>query len=235
MKIAICDDDSVQLKYIFTLVQKWSSIAKDNSDIFCYSNAEELLFNYTPGNFDVLLLDIQLTGENGISLAKRIRSLNDNASIIFITAVPDYVFDGYDVGAIQYLLKPVNEKKLFECLNASRKKSASQKRIIFESDGGSTAVSADDIIFIEAFSHKTRVVLADREFFINEGISSVEKRLGNEFYKCHRSYIVNINHIDSIKKYDAVLDNGSAVPVSRRIYNDFNSAFIAFYRRKQNK
>lgn len=114
MKIAICDDDSVQLKYIYTLVRKWSNIAKNNSVIFCYSNAEELLFNYTPGCFDVLLLDIQMTGENGISLAKRIRSFNDDAAIIFITAVSDYVFDGYDVGAVQYLLKPVNENN---CLN----------------------------------------------------------------------------------------------------------------------
>ncbi len=235
MKIAICDDDNIQLKYINSLVKKWGSLKDCKADTLLYSSAEELLFNYTPNFFDVLLLDIQMSGENGISLAKRIRSLNDDASIIFITAVPDYVFDGYDVGAIQYLLKPVNEKKLFECLNASRKKSVSQKRIIFESDGGSTAVSAEDIIFIEAFSHKTRIVLADRELFINEGISSIEKRLGNGFYKCHRSYIININHIDLIKKYDAVLDNGSVIPVSRRIYNDFNSAFIAFYRRKFDK
>lgn len=232
MKIAICDDDNIQLKYIQGLVKKWSVLTDSKADVLLYSSAEELLFNYTPNRFDVLLLDIQMSGENGISLAKRIRSLNDNASIIFITAVPDYVFEGYDVGAIQYLLKPVNEKKLFDCLNASRKRSVSKKRIILESDVGSTAVSADDIIFAEAVSHKTRIVLADRELSVNEGISSIEKRLSDEFYKCHRSYIVNIKHIDSIKKYDAVMDNGAAIPVSRRIYNDFNSAFIAFYRRK---
>lgn len=232
MKIAICDDDNIQLKYIQGLVKKWSVLTDSKADVSLYSSAEELLFNYTPNRFDVLLLDIQMSGENGISLAKRIRSLNDNASIIFITAVPDYVFEGYDVGAIQYLLKPVNEKKLFDCLNASRKRSVSKKRIILESDVGSTAVSSDDIIFAEAVSHKTRIVLADRELSVNEGISSIEKRLSDEFYKCHRSYIVNIKHIDSIKKYDAVMDNGSTIPVSRRIYNDFNSAFIAFYRRK---
>lgn len=231
MKIAICDDDSVQLKYIYTLVRKWSNIAKNNSDIFCYSNAEELLFNYTPGCFDVLLLDIQMTGENGISLAKRIRSFNDDAAIIFITAVSDYVFDGYDVGAVQYLLKPINENKLFECLNNFREKAPDKKKIILESDDGSTVVAVDDIIFIEAFSHKTKVVLSDCALFINESIGSIERRLSDDLYKCHRSYIVNINHINSIKKYDAVMDNGSIIPVSRRIYSDFNNAFIAFYRR----
>lgn len=231
MKIAICDDDTVQLEYINTFVQKWSNAVKDNAEISCYSNARELLFDYIPNCFDILLLDIQMEGENGISLAKRIRSFNDDAVIIFITAVSDYVFDGYDVGAVQYLLKPVNEVKLFECLNASRKKSTLQKRIILESEQGSTAVAVDDILYLEAFSHKTRVVLHDRELFINESISSIENRLGNDFHKCHRSYIVNIKHINSIKKYDAVMDNGSSIPISRRLYQDFNGAFIAFYRR----
>lgn len=234
MKIAICDDDSVQLKYIYTLVQKWSSIAQDNSDIYCFSSAEELLFNYTRGCFDVLLLDIQMIGEDGISLAKRIRSFNDDAGIIFITAVSDYVFDGYDVGAVQYFLKPVNENKLFECLNNFREKAPEKKKILLENDNGSTAVAVDDIIFIEAFSHKIKVVLKDDTLFINESIGSIEQRISDDFYKCHRSYIVNINHINSIKKYDAVMDNGSIIPVSRRIYNDFNNAFIAFYRRQYN-
>ncbi|MGN0448539.1 MAG: LytR/AlgR family response regulator transcription factor [Acutalibacteraceae bacterium] len=231
MKIAICDDDSVQLKYISSLVEKWNGISKEKTFISLYSNAYELLFNYTPGCFDVMLLDIQMQGENGISLAKRIRTYNDNTSIIFITAVSDYVFDGYDVGAIQYLLKPVDENKLFNCLNTALKRSPDKKRIILESDHGNTAVTLDDIIYLEAFSHKTKVVLINKEFFTNESISSIEKRLGNDFYKCHRSYIVNLKHINSIKKYDAVTDSGLSVPVSRRLYNDFNNAFITFYRR----
>lgn len=231
MKIAICDDEPIQLKYIHTLVQKWSGAIKENCIISCYSNAQELLFDYTPNCFDVFLLDIQMNGENGISLAKRIRSFNDNAVIIFITAVSDYVFDGYDVGAVQYLLKPVNEDKLIDCLNTALKNLPEKEKIIFESDCANTAVAVDDIIYAEAFSHKTRIVLNDKEFFINESISNIEEKLGNAFYKCHRSYIVNLNHIDAIKKYDAVMDNGTSVPVSRRIYNDFNNAFIAFYRR----
>ncbi|MGN0462105.1 MAG: LytR/AlgR family response regulator transcription factor [Ruminococcus sp.] len=231
MKIAICDDDSVQLKYINSLVEKWSDISGEKSIISLYSNADELLFNYTPGCFDVLLLDIQMEGENGISLAKRIRGFNDNASIIFITAVSDYVFDGYDVGAIQYLLKPVDEDKLFDCLNTALKKSPDKKRIVLESEQSSTAVTIDDIIYLEAFSHKTKVVLVNKEFYTNESISGIEKRLGSDFYKCHRSYIVNIKHINSIKKYDAVMDNGLSVPVSRRLYNDFSNSFITFYRR----
>lgn len=234
MNIAICDDDLLQLEYICSLVNKWSSNANEQNKISLFKSAEELLFNYTPGCFDILLLDIQMDGENGISLAKRIRNFNDDAAIIFITAVSDYVYDGYDVGAVQYLLKPVNENKLFECLNISRKKAPDKKKIILESEQGSNAVAVDDIIFIEAFSHKTKIVMNDSELFINESIGNIEKRLDKHFYKCHRSYIVNIKHISSIKKYDAFMDNDMSIPVSRRIYNDFNNAFIAFYRGQYN-
>lgn len=234
MNIAICDDDLLQLEYICSLVKKWSKNIDAQNNISLFKSAEELLFNYTPCCFDILLLDIQMDGENGISLAKRIRSFNDNAVIIFITAVSDYVFDGYDVGAVQYLLKPVNEAKLFECLNTSHKKEFNKKRIILENEQGSFVTAVDDIIYFEAFSHKTKIVLNDKELFINENMGNIEKRLGNEFYKCHRSYIVNIKHINSIKKYDAVMDNGLSIPVSRRNYNDFNSTFIAFYRRQNN-
>lgn len=232
MNIAICDDDLLQLEYICSLVKKWNNSINQQNRISLFKSAEELLFNYTPGCFDIFLLDIQMQGENGISLAKRIRSFDDKASIIFITAVSDYVFDGYDVGAVQYLLKPINENKLFECLNISRKKAPDKKKIILESDQGSIAVAVDNIICIEAFSHKTKVVMNDSALFINESIGSFEQRLGSDFYKCHRSYIVNIKHVSSIKKYDAFMDNGLSIPVSRRIYNDFNNAFIAFYRRQ---
>lgn len=228
MHIAVCDDDEVQLEYICSLVRNRSA----QNHVARFKSAEELLFNYTPGRFDVLLLDIQMQGENGISLAKRIREFKDDATIVFITAVPDYVFEGYDVGAVQYLLKPVDERKLFDCLDTACEKTRDRKeRVLFETDDGTAAVSVDDIVYIEAVSRKTNIVLSDKTLTVNDTLSDFSKYLTNDFYKCHRSYIVNLRHISSIKKYDAVMDNGATVPVSRRIYNDFNLAFISYYRK----
>lgn len=231
MNIAICDDEPVQLRHIESLVLKWSMHSKEEVHIALYENAQTLLFHYTPGFFDVFLLDIQMEGENGISLAKKIRSCKDTASIIFITAVSDYVFDGYDVGAVQYLLKPVNENKLFDCLQIAKEKAPAPGRLLFETDAESIAVSENEILYFEAFSHKTKIALSDKEIFINEGFGSVAERLPDCFFKCHRSYLINLKRLNAIKKYEAVLDNGASVPVSRRLYNDFNQAFIAFYRR----
>lgn len=231
MNIAICDDEPVQLVHIQSLAEKWSMNSGVRINISLFSNADELLFHYTPGRYDVLLLDIQMEGENGISLAKKIRRCNDGAAIVFITAVSDYVFEGYDVGAVQYLLKPVDESKLFECLETAHKKCPVSDKLIFEAEEGSIAVLDNEILYFEAFSHKTKIALSDKELLINQKFGSIAERLPGCFYQCHRSYIVNMKHINSIKKYAAVLDSGADVPVSRRIYSDFNRAFIAFYRR----
>lgn len=232
MHIAVCDDDEVQLEYICSLVENRST----HNRVARFKSAEELLFNYTPGLFDILLLDIQMQGENGISLAKRIREFKDDATIVFITAVPDYVFEGYDVGAVQYLLKPVDERKLFDCLDMACKKAKSEEeRFIFETDSGTTVVSPAEILYFEATSRKTKAFLSDDDFFINEPFTVIEEKFDKDFFKCHRSYAVNLRHVNSIKKYEAVMDNGSVIPISRRIYNDFNTAFISHYRKADNR
>lgn len=231
MNIAICDDEPVHLRHIETLVQKWSERNGENVCIRLYSSAQSLLFHYTPGFFDVFLLDIQMDGENGISLAKRLRSCKDTAAIVFITAISDYVFDGYDVGAVQYLLKPVDEKKLFDCLQTAKEKPPAPDRLLFDAEAESVLLSEDEILYFEACMHKTKIVLSERSYFTNESFSAVAQRLPDCFFQCHRSYIVNLKRLSAIKKYEAVLDNGACVPVSRRIYRDFNQAFIAFYKR----
>ena len=209
-------------------MQKWSGA---QAAVSLFESAEELLFNYSPGKFDVLLLDIQMNGENGISLARKIRCCNDDAAIIFITAVSDYVFEGYDVGAVQYLMKPVNESKLFDCLDKVKNTAKDSARLVFETDEGTEAISADDILYLEAISRKTKMFLMDKTVMINLNFKNAEESLPKGFFKCHRSYIVNLLRVSSIKKYESVMDNGVSVPISRRVYNEFNQAFIAFYRR----
>lgn len=231
MKLALCDDDLTQLEYLEKLVLNWMESRGVHWEIFKYPAAEQLLFDYYPNRFDVLLLDIQMQGINGVALAKKVRELGDAAAVIFITALIDYVLEGYNVGAVQYLLKPVDKAKLFEALDSVCVKTKDKPKIILENEDKKQAVYRDDIIFAEAFSHKTRIVLNSGELFVGKSISQVQQLFDKDFYKCHRSYIVNIKHINEIRKYELVMDNGAVIPVSRRIYKDVNREFISYYRR----
>lgn len=229
MKIAVCDDEIKQLGHIAAMAEKWAK-KYPGASVTKYSSAEELIFNYFPGKFDILLLDIQMSGESGISLAKKIRDCRDECSIIFITTLSDYVFEGYDVGAVSYLLKPVDTSKLFECMDKCACRTAKNKKLVLESWQQAFTFYESEIYYLEALSRKTVIHLKDGERELSLPFEQTLSALSGDFFRCHRSYCVNLSRIRSLKKYEAILDNAVSIPVSRRLFSDFNKVFIKYYR-----
>lgn len=228
MNIAIVDDDRTQLEYLGSLT--YDIVGREDNTVSLFESSEEFMFRYSSGVYDLLLLDIQMKGDSGITLAEKLRFAGDNVPVIFITAVPDFVFSGYDVGARQYLLKPVDAVKLKACILAVKDKEKTSEKIFFSSDGELFAVPADDIFYLEAIAHNTKIVFRKKELTVTESLGECIKKLPDFFVKCHRSYSVNLKAVKSVKKYDIVLDNGALVPVSRRMFADFSKMFIDFYR-----
>ena len=232
LNIAICDDESAQIEYLTSLVCEW---AKSSGTVFSVSgflSAEAFLFKYEEDkNFDILLLDIQMKAMDGIELAEIIRKSNSSIQIVFITGFPDYISRGYDVSALHYLIKPVENEKLSEVLSkACKNLKKEDKFILLSVDNESFKISLKDIIFVEAFGHSSSVVCENGEFNVKLPISDISKMLDESFVQCHRSYIANLQHISRITKTDVVFDSDKSIPVSRRMYNDVNMAFIKFYR-----
>ena len=129
MNIAICEDNKTQSDLIKQMVRNWSIKGKNVIKITCYQSAEAFLFCLPEdGPFDILLLDIQMKEMTGIDLAKQLRETKDEVIIIFITAMKEYVFEGYNVDALQYLLKPIKETSLFECLDKAVDKLKKQEQ-----------------------------------------------------------------------------------------------------------
>jgi len=118
LQIAICDDEKPQVDYIRKIVSTWAMESNLAIQITDFNSAEAFLFAYEDNkNVDILLLDIQMKGETGMDLARRLRGENYNGQIIFITGYPDFATEGYDVGALHYLMKPIKEEKFIETLN----------------------------------------------------------------------------------------------------------------------
>jgi len=232
LKIAICDDEKLQLDLLEKYCTGWLSDNKIQATITTYSSSEGFLFSYEDNkNYDILLLDIQMKELNGISLAKRLRERGDNVSIIFITGVKDFVFEGYHVQAIDYILKPVEEKKLKSALsrayeNIQRK----EPQLIIQIDNGLIRLNEKDIQYIESVGHNTYLYTTNGIYQAKKGISAVENELTeNFFYKCHRSYIINILHIDYISKNDVKINN-TIIPIARGKWEELNKAFLNYYR-----
>lgn len=226
--IALCDDDSEQIKNLRRLIGEWAESKPFAVNVAGYESGEQFLFEYPDNPCNLLLLDIEMSGINGMELAKKLRSSGNRLPIIFITGYSDYIGEGYDVEALHYLLKPVEKDRLFAVLDRYAAGRERSEEIIITAADETVHISAERIVYVEAFGRKTTVHLPDR--VIPEcavSISGFENYEG--FIHCHRSYIVNLRQVRSITKNTVILETGDEIPLSRRLYNSVNKSFIEFY------
>ncbi len=233
LKISLCDDEPHQISQMKTLLHEWSTNNNTEIETHEYGSAEQFLFDYETNACDLLLLDIEMTGLNGMELAKSLRAKGDLLPIVFITGFSEYMSDGYDVEALHYLLKPVKKEKLFEVLDRYIAKCRTSPQLLLPCEDGTVRVAEDSILYCEAMGKKTHLHLLDsRTLICTTGISKLTKELSSDFIPCHRSYLIHLRYIRSIGKTAITMDNGQELPLSRRLYEGVNRAFITYYKEK---
>ena len=149
LKISLCDDEPHQISQIKTLLHEWSTNNNISIETKEYNSAEQFLFDYETNACDLLLLDIEMTGLNGMELAKSLRAKGDLLPIVFITGFSEYMSDGYDVEALHYLLKPVKKEKLFEVLDRYIAKSRTSPQLLLPCEDGTVRVVEDRILYCD--------------------------------------------------------------------------------------
>ncbi len=231
-RIGICDDNEADIAYLTSLVSAWAASRSVKACVFPFLSADSFLFHAGgTQDCDILLLDIQMGGMDGVTLAKTIRMENEAVQIAFVTGYADYISEGYEVSALHYLLKPVDSAKLDAVLDRAVRNLGRQERVfVFSANDETVRLGANEITSVESFAH-TCVISAPRgRVEVKTGISDIEKQLGEGFVRCHRSYLVGIRFIRSISRTEVSLDDGRKLPLSRGNYNAVNQAFIRYYR-----
>lgn len=225
MRIAICDDEK-EIRWL--LAEKIRALYPD-SGLTVYKSGEELLLSHDSP--DILLLDIQMPGRNGIETARELRARGVNSVIIFITALEEYVFQSFDVNAFHYLVKPFNEAKFAEVM-ASAVRQASKARtdapsLMITSGGKHILVEPDKIIYAEVFDRKIILHTTEEDIEYYGKMKELAKSLGDGFYRPHRAYLVNFAYI---RKYDAstiFLEKGRAL-MAKQNYQDFVKSYLRY-------
>lgn len=228
--MAICDDETSERSYLKKLVDLWAQTHGLSISATTYDSAEAFLFAFDENKcVEILLLDIQMGGLNGVSLAKQIREIDGRMQIVFITGFPDFISEGFDVSALHYLIKPINQDKLYEILDRAVVRLAAAPRTIFLSGGGVTiALPADEILYAEVFSHDIELHTVKEMIHLKISLNELMALLDQGFFRCHRSYIVNIKHIRRITRQAVILDRLCELPLSRSRYDAANQAFIKY-------
>ena len=226
-KIAICDDSSADTLYLQNLVSMWAKNIEEKVEIQTFLSAEAFWFQYEADkSFDILLLDIEMAEMDGVTLARNVRSGNQEVQIVFITGYNDYIADGYEVEALHYLLKPVQEEKLLAVLERAMVKLArNEQTLTLETPDGIVRVPLYEIRWIEVQRNYVTIHAAE-DYTIKKPLSEVEEELDEGFMRTGRSFIVNLKQVRRIGRTEVILADGSMVPMARGYYEKLNRAMI---------
>lgn len=232
MRIAYCDDEKVQYVYLKELIDKWEIKQEKKCEISVYQSAEEMLFeNQGNFSFDFILLDIEMDKMNGVELARNIRQVDKHVTIAFLSNSKEYVFEGYEVRAVRYLLKPLTETQLFPLLDQVQSLLTKEADyIIIMVDRENIKLNTEAINYVEALGHYVRIHTTDKVYEVKMNMSEMEKQLKKAFVPTHRSYLVNLNCIEKITRTECIINTKETIPISRNSYTAVNEAFIRFYK-----
>ena len=234
MRIAICDDEK---RICAILAEKVGKICPD-AEIMIYTSGEELLgADMMP---DILLLDIRMPGMSGMEVAKTLRDRDWRKILIFITGEEDQVFNSFDLHAFHFLVKPVADEKLKEVLcNAvmELEHSASlpekqEKYIEIQSGTSHIRVKLSLLMYAEVYDRKTILHMKNENIEYYGQLSALEGLVGRDFYRVHRSYLVNMKYVERYTKVSVTLTGGDNIPIARREYDGFLKAYMKYSRRR---
>lgn len=232
LKIAVCEDEEQHKRILVDLIERYPFEMDYNLTTFQFGY--ELVQASKKGiYYDIIFLDMRLGDEDGIDIANEIRKNDGKVRIIITTSLIEYAVLGYSISASDFLLKPFPEEKLFQVLakleNDIRQAKSSYHEI--EINNEKIFLKSDEIFYFESLGRKIRVVTSDTEYEYYYTISALEKELDPDRYVlCHRSYIVNLKNVKSIKAKTALLKNGVMIPISpkrnQKVYDAFTRYMV---------
>lgn len=230
-KISVIDDNSADTEYVAALVTRWAESAGHVAGISVFPSAEAFLFQYQEEqDFDILLLDIEMGKMNGVDLAKKVRQENDAVQIVFITGYPDFIAEGYEVAALHYLMKPVSYEKLYAVLDrAAANLAKTEKRLSVTYDRRTDFVPLSQILYIEAQRQCVLIHTFDKTYRMKRSFTETVDELDEFFFKCQRSFCVNLCHITRIKGNCVLMKNGEEVPISRGMAEKIGKEMIRLF------
>lgn len=218
LKITICDDNSSTISEIYDGIVSLYG----NNALFCYASSAEDFGNEECSNCDILIIDIDLmesdgTDSGGIKIAEQLKQTNPDLQVIFVSAFHEYAQDIFKVDPVYYLQKPVALADLKSAMDKalSEIRKLKDERFVITTSSDIVNIPINQILYFESDKRLMRVFTNEKDYSFYSRVRDVELRLDSRFVKCHQSFIVNLEHVKSMRSDSLILDNGSIIPVSQ--------------------
>ncbi len=216
-RIAVCDDLKEERAALGRMVQGYFQRRGLPSRLTLFSSGEELLEVYQqPGQFHFLFLDIYMPGLSGVETAKKIRKMDDGVGILFATTSQDHGLDSFEVQATDYLLKPFQEEDVVRALDWCMEHVPESMRCLVVYAGGEEwEIPLTDIQYVEVLGHHTYIHTLQQKVVARRGLDAMEEAISSrDFLRCHRSFLVNLEHVQGIEGSDFRMLDGTQIPIS---------------------
>lgn len=225
IEIAIVEDESYYLDQVSTLIEHWTKKNYCQVNIYGFTSSESFLSSFHT-RYDLIFLDIELGGSNGLNLARRLRSSGYSGAIVFLTSYQEYVFEGYNVKALNYLLKPVNYNMVKSCLDTVNTM-VNDDNYIYRYRDTIIKIPYHEIIYLSSCNHRTEIITTKRTFRQPGALRNIISYLPPRFEQCHRTTVVNMQHVIQVTGHNVTLSNYILMPISGTFIENIRRAFVA--------
>lgn len=212
IKIGIVENERKYIDLLVEFLYKWANENLCSIQFETFANGEDIL-NRSVFDYHVLFVDIQLGGINGVEVAKALRHKSYSGEIVFITVYHEYVFDGYEVQALNYIMKPIPYDKLKNCMDVVKKVFHNEYYILQNRDL-IEKISYRDIIYISSARHYMELITQTSSYRHLISIKDMMKHLPSQFIQCHRTLIINIYYVQKLEGHNVIMRNKANLPVS---------------------
>lgn len=232
MQIAICDDEKSILQILEEKVRKLLPEAV----IKKYLSGDELVASGCKP--DILFLDIQMPGMDGMEVARLMRQNNKDMILIFVTAAEEYVFQAFDVGAFHYLVKPFSDEKFIEVVKSAVEKldehladEMDEKYMMIQSAGSHIKVYLKDIVYAEVYNRKVIIHTRNDDIEYYGKLQDLSDKAGSDFFRTHRAYLVHFKYVERYDNNYVTMKNGTAL-IAKKNYSEFVKQYLKYNQRK---
>lgn len=229
LRIGICDDERIYQKDLNKIVSTELDLQGVPYQISCFADGESLLQSAEVEGFQIIFLDIEMRGINGMDAAKKIRRKNTTVVLIFITSHPDFVFQGYEVHALNYILKPYKKEKILDVLDSALTGLELERKQFYLIEQRSSTIRLDLDTVKYFFSDKRSVTaVTNTENIVFYGkLNEVEEELPHCFVRVHNRYLVNLKYVEKLDG-SSLMIAGEPLPVSRGYKQETAVAFAKY-------
>jgi DNA-binding LytR/AlgR family response regulator len=231
MRIGIVDDEAEMREQLASYVKQFSKESEIEMDLALFENADKLLADYRM-IYDIIIFDIDMPGTSGMDAAKRIRTVDERVTIVFVTNFAQYAINGYEVSAVDYIIKPIGYYDFSMKFHRAVSKAAQQQEHIIRinTQDGIRRLRISAVCYVEVLAHYLFFHTQKNSYKVRGNMAEIEQEIGKfNFVRTHRSYLVNMKYVEKMT-YNEIIVAGNPLPLGGSYKDNVKMEYLKYVR-----